>query len=56
MEDEKRKEVAIWLNTLGFDFEFDSDGFWMEDNDFAEHKTKDVIDLILEYNDFKTQI
>lgn len=46
---EQRKKVAEWLNKQGYELELDKDGLWMEDYDFTEHKTKDVIDLILEW-------
>ena len=48
--EQKRKKVAEWMNALGYEFDL-SDGFWMEDYDFTEHKNKDVIDLILDYNE-----
>jgi len=48
---EKRKQAAVWLNTLGYDIEFDKDGFWMEEYSFTEHKTKDVIDLMISWSD-----
>lgn len=51
MDYEKRKQVAEWLNTLGYDFEITSDGLWMEDYDFTEHKTKDVIDIVLAWEE-----
>lgn len=47
---EKRKKVAEWLNTLGYDIEFDEDGLWMEEYGWDEFKTKDIIDLIIQYN------
>lgn len=46
----RRLEVAEYLNTLGYDFDL-SDQLWMEEFDFQEHKTKDVIDLMLGWSD-----
>jgi hypothetical protein len=47
----RRNEVGEWLNTQGYSIELTSDGLWMEEFDFTEHKTKDVIDLILAWED-----
>lgn len=51
MDYAKRLQVAEWLNTLGYDIEFDKDGLWMEEYIWQEHKTKDVIDIILNWNE-----
>ena len=51
MNYEKRLQVAKWLNTLGYDIEFDKDGLWMEEYIWQEHKVKDVIDIILAWSD-----
>ena len=48
-EFDKRKIAADFLNTKGYDIEFDKDGFWLEDQRWDKMKTKDVID---EMNDF----
>lgn len=44
-----RQKIASWLNSKGYSFEFDKDGLWQEDFDFQEHKTKDVLDLISDF-------
>lgn len=52
MTDEQYKQriiVAEWLNQKGYDIQFDRDGFWMEEYRFGEHKTKDVIDLLIDF-------
>ena len=49
--EEQRKKVAKWLNSQGYGLDLEDD-FWMEEFDFQEHKTKDVIDLMLKYNEF----
>jgi len=48
-EFDKRKIAADFLNTKGYDIEFDKDGFWLEDQRWDEMHTKDFID---EMNDF----
>jgi len=48
-EFDKRKIAADFLNTKGYDIEFDKDGFWLEDQRWDEMKTKNIID---EMNDF----
>jgi len=48
-EFDERKIAADFLNTKGYDIEFDKDGFWLEDQRWDEMKTKNVID---EMNDF----
>lgn len=50
------KKVAEWLNTLGYDIDLDKAGLWLEDNRFTEHKTKDVIELILAWSEQKIKI
>lgn len=47
----QRKQVAEWLNKQGYELELDKDGLWMEDYDFTEHKTKDVIDIVLAWEE-----
>ena len=54
-EEEKRKEVAMWLVRQGYEIEFDKDGFWMEDYGFGEHKVKEVIDLMINWAEHKKQ-
>ena len=46
-------EIGKWLNTKGYDIEFDKDGFWWEEWRWGEHTTKDVIELIYDYNKSK---
>lgn len=53
---EKRKKVAEWLNKKGYELELDKDGLWMEDYDFQEHKTKEVIDLMIEFAQDQIQL
>ena len=52
----QRKEVAEWLITQGFVFAITPDGLWMEEYDFTEHKTKDVIDIILAWETKKNRV
>jgi len=47
----ERLRAAEWLNTQGYDIELERDGFWMEELRFTEHKTKDVVDLMLMYSE-----
>ena len=50
-EYKERVNVAEWLNSKGYDIEIDRDGFWMEEIRFTEHKTKDVVGLVLDYSE-----
>lgn len=47
MEEELRVIAAEYLNEQGYDIEIDSDGMWMEDQIFQDHKTKEVCDLMI---------
>ena len=44
-------EIAKWMNTQGFDIDL-NDCLYMEDMRYQEHKTRDIIELIYEYNQY----
>lgn len=48
-----RIEAATFLNTKGYDIEFDEDGFWLEDQRWHDHKTKEIVDEMDEYAKLK---
>lgn len=49
MKDAKLLKIGEWLNTQGFDIDFDKDGFWLEDYRWGDHKTRDIIYLLEAY-------
>jgi hypothetical protein len=51
MNDQDMKEIAEWMNTRGFDIDT-SDCFYMEEMRYDEHKTRDIIELIYDYNKY----
>lgn len=48
MNEQQRKEAADFLNTLGYAIDF-NDEFWMEEQDWGEHKTKEICELMHKY-------
>ena len=49
--DKQRIKAAEFLNSQGYDIEFDKDGFWLEEyGAFGEHKIKDILDLMIAFN------
>lgn len=53
MDYEDLHKIGEWLNTLGYDIDL-NDQLWMEDY-IQDHKFKDVIELIFDYNKFKEE-
>lgn len=50
-KDFNRKDVAKWLNTLGYDFEVDSkDDLWMKEF-ITDHKLSDIFDICLAWGE-----
>jgi hypothetical protein len=49
------KRLADYLVSTGYDFEFDSDGFWFEEY-VDDHKWKDVFELMEEYSQHQIKL
>ena len=49
---QERLIIAKWLEKRGFEFEKDSDGLWLENYNFADCRTKEVIDLLIEIRSY----
>ena len=55
--DRQRIEAAKFLNSQGYDIEFDKDGFWLEEyGAFGEHKIKDILDLMIAFKESQSFI
>jgi hypothetical protein len=51
MSEKEILEIGRFLNTQGYDLEFDKNGFWMEDTISGETKIKDLAELLKAYTD-----
>ena len=38
-----------FLQTRGYDIEFDEDGFWFEEHRFDDHSVHDIAELVYEF-------
>jgi hypothetical protein len=54
MKDEKLIEIGKWLNKQGYDIDL-TDCMWMEECRFEEHKTRDIIELLEAYHEYKQE-
>jgi hypothetical protein len=49
MTDKELNKIGEWLNTKGYDIDL-KDQLWMEEMDWWEFKTRDIIELINDYH------
>ena len=49
MKEKDLIKIAEWLNNKGYDIDL-KDQLWMEEYDWNEHKTRDIIELIFDYH------
>ena len=47
MDERNMVEIAKWMETQGYKFDF-ADDFWMEEY-VTEHKIRDIIELLYDY-------
>lgn len=49
MTEKNEIRIAKWLNNKGYDIDL-TDQLWMEEYEWGEHKTRDIIELMDEYH------